>query len=299
MGKPVSRAVSLPFAIALAAASCGKDTSTKPPGITVINGPEGSVPVAPPAPKPKAAMVELYVDDTLVGRLDLPHLSSWPRVDTLVPASDRRLGMWDDVFILAGKDTPTELHQPSATYRNLVPALFPGDGGVISFGMFDPVELAKHGQPSLREDGVREIRIRLAKNSGRGEHDTGDGGPSTDPTAIRLAVKSGQGENVLTGEQLLAIKRSPLPGETGDGKGWPLSQILDAAGVKAFQRLQLTDAAGLKVTLDKSDFDAKASIPFIKLNRQGQLRVRVFKKQGDAWEPSGDLRGLMSIQVLN
>ena len=83
-----------------------------------------------------------------------------------------------------------------------------------------------------------------------------------------------------------------------DAKGWPLTALLDAAGVTKFERLLLTDASNANLTLDKADLDPKTSVPYVKLNRSGQLRFRIYKKQGDAWTQTGDLRGLVSIEVI-
>jgi hypothetical protein len=92
-----------------------------------------------------------------------------------------------------------------------------------------------------------------------------------------------------------AVPREPMPGNP-DQKGWRLSALLTAAGVSRFQRLVLRDASGANLTLDKKDL-SETSIPFIKLNKQGALRFRVFKKAGGGWDPTGDLRGLVSIDV--
>jgi len=46
------------------------------------------------------------------------------------------------------------------------------------------------------------------------------------------------------------------------------------------------------------DLDPKRAVPFVKLNRQGTLRFRVFKKQGDTWQPGQDVRGLVAVEVL-
>ena len=43
---------------------------------------------------------------------------------------------------------------------------------------------------------------------------------------------------------------------------------------------------------------APDSVPYVKLNRQGSLRLQVYKKQGTGWQRSGDLRGLVAIEVL-
>jgi hypothetical protein len=178
----------------------------------------------------------------------------------------------------------------------MVPVLYPGDHGP-SFGMFDPVELARHGQPGLREDGVHEIRIRLDAASGRGEHESGDS-QAADPTTLRLTFKTAAGEQVLTGTALLAIPRQEMPGGNGDAKGWPLALLLAQVGVKDARKLRLTDAAGLNLTLEGADLDPAVAQPFIKLNKQGALRFRVFRKKGEGWETTGDLRGLTLVEVL-
>src|SRR5690348_12232765 len=115
--------------------------------------------------------------------------------------------------------------------------------------MFDPVELAKHGAPQIREDHVHEIRIKLSQNSGRGQNDDSHGAGS-DPSTLVIDIVTPKGKSQVTGKQLLAIPRVPLPGETGAGRGWTLATILDTAGIKHFQRLLLTDAAGLNLTLE-------------------------------------------------
>jgi hypothetical protein len=259
-------------------------------------GGKSDEPAPPPPGNAAPAKVELYVNDAVVATLDAAQVSGWPRLDTLLPVSARRIGTWDAVYIKGKTDKPSEISRPGDTYRELVAALFPGEGGAPAFGMFDPVELGKKGKPALREDYVREIRIKVAQNTGRGEHESGEGG-GNDPTKLVLTIKTATGDTVIKGDKLLAMPREPQPGEDGDPKGWTLKAILDAAGVKSFERLMLTDAAGLNITLDKADV-TDSSVPFIKLNRQGSLRFRVFKKQGSGWQPTGDLRALTTIQVV-
>lgn len=64
------------------------------------------------------------------------------------------------------------------------------------------------------------------------------------------------------------------------------------------ERLRLTGENGTNLTLSKQDLDPKRAVPFVKLNRQGTLRFRVFKKQGDTWQPGRNLRGLIAVEVL-
>jgi hypothetical protein len=272
----------LALALVGAAGACGKANSNPPPPST------GSA-VAAPASQGLA----IFVGDQQVATVQAADVAKWPRLDTLVPIDDRRLGRWEDVAIGGAK--PTSVHAPSTTYPQLVPALFPGDDGSPSFGYFDPVELAKHGKPQMRADGVKDIHIKVSDSNGRGQNEQGAGG-GTDPTLLKLSIKTPKGEHVVDGKTLLAIPREDAPGD--NGQGWPLTTILKAAGVDSFDSMVLNDANGLALNLDKSAFDPKSSVPFVKLNRQGTLRFRVFKKQGDTWVSSGDIKGLVAIEIL-
>jgi hypothetical protein len=276
-------------AMVLGASGCHGDKAEPPPAA-------GSAAAAAPAAPAQAptASVELFVDDVTIGAVQPSLVASWPRLDTLVPGDARRLGTWETVSLQGAAPEPIELSHPSTAYPDLVPAIFPGDGGGVSFGMFDPVELARKGKPALREDHLKAIRIRLSQNSGRGQNDDGGGGGG-DPTKLVVTVTSPAGTTKLSGEQILALPREPMPGNA-DQKGWRLTALLDAAGVKAYRRLVLHDASGANLTLDKKDV-SDASVPFIKLNKQGALRFRVMKKAGDGWNASGDLRGLVSIDA--
>jgi hypothetical protein len=112
-----------------------------------------------------------------------------------------------------------------------------------------------------------------------------------------LTFKTPSGETTFPGEKLLAIPRETMPGGQGESKGWKLAALLDAAGVKKFDKLLLTDDKGTNVTLEKADFADGTSVPFVKLNKKGRLRLTVYKKQGDGWTPGADLRSLQRIEV--
>jgi hypothetical protein len=273
-------------------AACGKDSAPSPGQTATQPQPEA----AAPAPAP-AGVVEIYIDDKVAARVALATIAQWPRVDTLVPVQARRLGTWDDVSVQGRGAKPTELHRIADQHPDLVPALYPVDDHTAAFGLFDPVELAKHGKAQVHEDGISQIRIKLAQASGRGEHEQGEGG-GADPSQLVLSIVTPAGKSQLDGKTVLAIPRIPQPGETGDGRGWALATLLDAAKVTKFERLVLSDAGGLNLTLEKKDFDPQTSIPYVKLNRQGALRFNLFKKVGTGWQRSGDLRGLVSIQVV-
>jgi hypothetical protein len=281
---PCSFALTTIFAagITLATAGCGRDKAAPPPSASARSA------AAP------AAGLEIFVNDASIAVIPAAQIAGWPRLDTLVPADARKLGTWEAVSLQGAKPKPTEIRRPSGSYPDMVPAIFPGDGGAPAFGMFDPVELARKGKPALREDHVTAIRIKLAQGGNRGQNDDG-GGAAADPTKLVLTVKSPAGTTTLTGDKLLALPREPMPGNA-DQKGWRLAQFLEAAGVTAYEHLVLSDASGTNLTLDKKDLDA-STIPFIKLNKSGALRLRVLKKAGEGWNPSGDLRSLVAIEA--
>lgn len=250
-------------------------------------------PAVIPAPK----TLEIFVDNQSVARVGAPQLASWPRLDSLVPVRARRLGTWQDVSIKAAAESK-QLHKPSDIYRDLVPAVYIGGDGTPAFGMFDPVDLANRGKPKLGELDVSEIRITLAQGGGRGENESGQGGGG-DPTQLKIAIKTPVGESTLEGTKLLAIPRQPMPGDDSkEPRGWTLATIIDAAGIKKFKKIMLSDVSGQALSLERADFDSNTSVPFVKLNRSGALRVTVFKKQGEGWQRAGNLRGLASIEVL-
>ncbi|HEU0033420.1 MAG TPA: hypothetical protein VFQ53_22465 [Kofleriaceae bacterium] len=248
-----------------------------------------AVPAGPPA------ALEIFVDDKSVAKVTSEQLAKWPRLDTLVPEDDRRLGTWQMVRLRSSEPAPIEVARPSASYPQMVPAIFPGDGGVPAFGMFDPVALAKHGKPALRHDAIKEIRIEVAREGRGGEHQGGAGG-TDDPLKLVLTFKLKTGDKQLTGEQIVALPRESQPGSE-DTKGWRLAQLLAAAGVTKYSKLALIDAGGTSLILDKAELDDKNVVPFVKLNRQGSLRFRLLKKQGTGWQAAGDLRALATIKV--
>jgi hypothetical protein len=283
--------------LAIGLGGCGRDKPASPPPQAVGSGAAvagSGVAAAGAAGARAAAGLELFVNDISVGIVQPGQLAAWPRLDSLVPGDARKLGTWELVTLQGARPNPTELSRPSGAYPDKVPAIFPGDGGGVAFGMFDPVELARKGKPALREDHVTAIRIKVAQDGGRGQNDDGGGGGG-DPTKIVVTVKTPAGTTTLTGDKILALPREPMPGNA-DQQGWRLTTLLDAAGVKAYQHLVLRDAGGMNLTLERKDLDAK-TVPFIKLNKSGLLRMRVLKQVGSGWNPAGDLRGLVAIEA--
>ena len=257
--------------------------------------------VALPQPA-DASTVCVFVGDVKAQCVDAAAVKQWPRLDNLLPPEARRMGTWKTIVVQTTTGRGTDLNQPADTYPDLVPALFPAADGTTTLGMFDLVELANHGRPKWQQPAIKEVHVIAVLGGGRGENEDGHAAADPKDLAIKFIV-AGQ-ESTLAGPALLAIAREAQPGEDGEAKGWSLFTLLKSAKVplptdKPGKRYLLTDAAGMNLTLEPSDFAAGVSIPFVKLNKQGALRFWVFKKKGEGWAKGADLRGLASVQVLN
>ena len=275
----------------LATAGCKGEKSGATPG-------PGS---APTPATPAAPMACVFVGDVKSACLDTAAVAKWPRVDSLVPPESRRMGTWKTISVQTTTGRGADLNQPADVYPDMVLAFFPGSDGNPALGMFDLVELANHGHPKWQQPGVREIHIMAATGGGRGENEDGRG--PADPAALSLKFTNAGKASELAGPALLALAREAQPGDDGEAKGWALLTLLKAGNVplpteKPGKRYLLTDAAGMNLTLEPSDF-SETSVPFVKLNKQGALRFWVFKKKGEGWTKGADLRGLTSVQVLN
>lgn len=271
---------------ALGGTACKEKASPAPPPTSATE----------PAPAALGA-TELYVGESKIDVIDRDKAATWPRLDSLMPANARRYGTW---LALRGERAkgPFEIKKPGALYGSLVPALFPSRAGAgVSLGLFDPVELARKGEPKISFDELRTLRVELDTSGARGQNDH-MGGEATDPNALTLTIEHGGNKVELRGEQLLGLPQDNEPtDDTGEHKGWKLSSILAAAKAPAGKRLLLTGGE-LNLTLEAEDLDEATSVPFVKLNRQGALRYRTYKKSGEGWRVAGDLRGLSKVQIL-
>jgi hypothetical protein len=269
-------------------ASCKSDKVTAP-AVAVGSHGSGSAPASTKFPDPC-----VYVGDVQSQCVDAAQVATWPRLDSLLPPQARRMGMWKSIVIQTLSGRGPDLNQPADTYPDMVPALFPGPNGTTQFGMFDLVELTNHGQPKWMQPAIRELHVMITTGSGRGENEDGHNAV-VDPTSLALKFSINGKDTIVAGKEMLAIPRQPQPGEETEAKGWRLLTLLEAAKIPGIQpmtkRLRLTDAAGMNLTLEPSDFDDKTSVPFVKLNKQGSLRFWVFKKKGEGWTKGADLRG--------
>jgi hypothetical protein len=256
-------------------------------------------PLAAPAKKaePIAIGAAIFLDATKTADLDRTKAEAWPRLDSLLPENSRRYGTWEQITGVASAG-PFTIKKPGATYGALIPALYPDPSGAgIAFGLFDPVDLARKGTPKVQHAGLTELRVHIEKSGARGANEH-MGGETTDPNKLTLTIIAGAASTTLSGVQLLALPRENAPDDdSGEHQGWKLSAVLDNANIRGAKRILLTGDE-MNLTLEPADLDPQTSVPFIKLNRQGTLRFRTYKKEGAGWIIGGDLRGLRSIQIL-
>ncbi len=243
---------------------------------------------------PAGAVVRVFVDDQAVAQIAQADLAAFPRLDSLLPEDARRLGTWAELTTV-GASGANAVKAPSQAYPDLIPAVFVQDGAP-AFGMFDPVELAKKGTARVAHTQIREIRITRLADGLRGQNDH-QGGEVVDPSQLKIAITAPTGPHELTGPALLALPRVAQP-DGGDHQGWDLIAVLDSLGLKDWKRLSLADAAGVSATLTRADLTPGKATAFLKLNRSGAIRFRVYSKTGTGWTTSADLRGLAAIKIL-
>jgi hypothetical protein len=254
---------------------------------------EGTPAAKPPTePAPGAGTVAVFVDDQPVATIDAAKLATWPRLDGIVPVAAQRLGTWESLAVKGAKDEV--LTAPADRFPSLIPALYPGPGGP-SLGMFDIIELTKKTAPKVTFAGVRELRVKLLADSDRGLNEEGSK-DAFDPAKLIIAIEGGP-QPQLTGTQIIELPRDTPPNGDTATTGWTLVSLLRAAGIEKPKSLLLTDEHGATLTLTAAQLDPATSVPYVKLNRQGALRFRMYTKQNDGWALGGALRGIASIKV--
>jgi hypothetical protein len=273
---PVAAAV----LVAAALAACGKSESKPEPAPN-------------PTPAPAPAGVAVFVDDQQVATIDAAKLAAWPRLDGIVPVAAQRLGTWESLAVKGAKDDV--LTAPADKFPSLIPALYPGADGAPALGMFDIIELTKKTPPKVTFAVVREVRVKLLADSDRGMNEEGSK-DAFDPAKLVIAIEGGP-QPQLTGTQIIELPRETPPNGDTATTGWTLVTLLKAAGITQPKELLLTDDNGATLTLTAAQLDPATSVPYVKLNRQGQLRFRVYTKQNDGWALGGSLRGIKTIKV--
>jgi hypothetical protein len=164
----------------------------------------------------------------------------------------------------------------------------------------------KKAEPKKEEPAAKvepEAKVQVDEGGKGGGDGEGGGGendgerpPLTADTKIR--VRWPGEEVVFTGDKLAKLPTSHAPIGDTDTPGWTLNQILDAVGVKPTGKVVVQGEESANLILEPGDLDPAKAVLFIKLNRSGQLRFRVFRKVGDTYEVAGELRGITEIGVL-
>ena len=260
-------------------------------------------------PAPTAAMpVALFVDDRQVATSATLGATARPLVEVVPGLPDP--ASWLAVIAIDADGKATTVLAPAKDHAGTPPALAAVDGQV-QFG------LAKGGQlerPVARvakvivktQDDRGAIAAELAAQGGGG-HGGGDSaghrhdgeGERPVPTAeLVIAIKGPQGESTFTGDKLVPLPTITAPTGDTETPGWSLVDILAAAGLGSAKAVSLLDSEGAGLRLEGADFDRAATVLYVKMNRGGQLRFRRYTKRGEAWEMTGELRGLSKITVV-
>lgn len=254
-------------------------------------------PVAGSASAGTATPVALIVDGASLTPVDAAAITGWVQLDHVLPPEARSPTRWLSI-VLIGSGPAAEIPTPTTTHPGLVAALFPGASGT-SFGMFTPAALAAHGTPAVLQAGVKEVRVVLAPVGGAAPSGDGGGGGDgdgdrVDPGNFSIDVAG----KPFTRAQLEALPAATAPAGDTQTKGWALADVLRATGVAPTGgQLVLTDASGATLRLPAADLAPDKGAGFLKLNRQGQIRFKWFRKDATGWRGAGDLRGLTSIAV--
>jgi hypothetical protein len=263
--------------------------------------PKGQAPATggPPA----AAKVEVLVDGKPAVSVDPGRAAQYPPIGALLTDGARDPRTWASIEVKPRTGDVRTIGADEQPGR--IAALYPDRGGT-AFGMFTPDELGKKGKPPLAVLDVVEVRITLKKQmeGGGGGGDSGGGGDHEGggerpvPTAdLKIDIKTASGTQVFTGDKLVAMATVTAPTGDMETPGWTIQSILKATGVEPKGTLFLEGAEGASLLLEPGDLDESKVMLYVKLNRQGQLRFRMFKKTGEVWDVAGELRGISRIEV--
>lgn len=260
-----------------------------------------------PAPKPVPTKVAILIDDQTVATT--VGLTAVPRaLAELVPGAPAA-ETWLAVLAFDEAGTATTVMAPVREHGEAPPALAVIDGSV-RFG------LVRGGKLTDELKGVTRVVIKTKDDRGaiaaelaakKGGHGGGDSdghqhdGEGERPQAtaeLVIAVKTHAGERTITGLELAKLPAIHAP--TGDTQtpGWNVVDVIAAAGIAKGVSVTLIDSEGATLRLEAADYDAATTVLYVKLNKSGQLRFRRFAKKGEAWEMTGELRGLARITEM-
>jgi hypothetical protein len=252
------------------------------------------------APEKKAPVtIAIHVDDVEVATVEASKLAAYPPLGSFLKPDQRNRDEWKSITVETAKGAR---EVAPADHPGLEAALYLARGGP-AFGFFAPEDLAKKGKPQLEVLGVTGLRIALDGRGGMGGGD-GEGGGAEDqgerpkPTAdLTITVVGAGGAVKVTGDKLGAMPTSTAPVGDTSTPGWTLQQVLELGEADYQGKSVVVTGTEANLVLEPADLDPAKAVLFIKLNRQGQLRFRAFRKQAEAWEQFGELRGLTRVEV--
>jgi len=275
---------------------CKKDTKSEPG-----SGKPAESPVPP---------IALVLDGNPTATIDAAKVGAWAPLGSFLPSGSQNMESWGAIELRAGARVE-RIDDPSMKRPGLVAAVFPARGGP-SFGFFAPQDLAKKGRPQWEFPGVTEVVVKSrppepppgqAAEGGQGSGNGEGGGAENEgdrpaPSAnLKITIVGPAGEKVFTGDKLAGLPTTTAPVGDTETPGWTLGQILDAVGTKPKGKLVVYGEEGANLILERADLDPAKAKAFIKLNRSGQLRFRLFRKTGATWDIAGELRGLARVEL--
>lgn len=271
----------------------------------------------------QAVKLTIAVDDKVV--TDSPMLSAMPKPLAVLAPGAPPIESWIAVEIIDQAGKVTSLLAPAKNHPGTTPALT-ADAKTLRFG------LLRGGKLEQTVDNVAKVTIKTTTDAGKpitnadhGDHaamagtddpggkgggdsggggDHGTGGNSGDkgvratPTAdLEIALETAAGKSTFTGDKMVGLPEIKAPSGDTETPGWSLTDVLAAAGIKDPKAVVLTDDANAALRIEGDAWNPATHVLYLKLNKSGQIRFRVFKKTGDLWEIAGELRGIKSIQV--
>jgi hypothetical protein len=294
----------------IAAPGCKKHNGGKGVG----GGKSGDPAAIPSGP----GIVQILLDGKPVAGVGAEAAAKWAPITDLLPGTGKDAKTWQALEIHTAAGRVTTMPEPGATQPGLVAAIFPGKDGV-DFGMFTPDELARHGTPKLVETNVTDVRVKLGAapaapagsgsgssgshgggdGEGSGANRTASGGSGPDLSGLKLTIKQKSGDVEVTGDDLGKIDRVVPPIGDTETQGWDVAAVLASRKLKPTAKVVITDESGTTVTMTAAQFDPKKDLAFMKVNKQGQIRFRLFEKNAaGAWDVAGELRGVTTIELL-
>jgi len=214
------------------------------------------------------------------------------------------LDQWIGIEVI---DTAGKVHTTLAPAKNKAgepPALAAGPTfGFVKAGALDGAVAAVAKvtiltRPQAAAGGGRD------DGHGHGGGDSGGGGGGGGerpvPTAeLTFEVETPKGTSTFTGDKLVPLPSVTAPVGDTETPGWNFLDVMKAAGIADAKVLHLTDSENANLRLEGDDFDPAKTMLYVKVNKSGVIRFRVFRKQGDAWEVGGELRGITKIKVVS